>query len=248
MAHEINNPLSIISQAAQNTSRRLSANLPANRTAADEVGIDLDKLQQYLEKRSINSFLSNISQAVVRSSQIIQSMLNFTAASASERERCNVAQLIENSLTMAGNDYDLKKKYNFRGIRITTNIAQGLPDITANHIEMEQMLFNLLKNAGQAMVDVKRDGFEPAIDISATAEEGNIIIKLSDNGPGIPASIRSRVMEPFFTTKEIGVGSGLGLSVAYFIVVKRHQGHFLIDSAVDQGTTFTITLPIETSA
>ncbi len=243
LAHEINNPLSIISQAAQNTRRRLSNTLPANRKIAEELGIDLDQLQLYLEQRSITSFLDNIAHAVERSADIIQTMLNFTASSASEREICSVQQLIDNAMEMAWNDYELKKKFNFRQTVITREIPDKMAEIRVNRIEIVQVFFNLIKNACQALAEIKRDGFTPEIVLAAKASEDHVIITFKDNGPGIPDAIKLRIFEPFFTTKEIGVGTGLGLSVAYFIIVKRHQGQFQVDSAIDQGTTFTIKLP-----
>ena len=245
MAHEINNPLSIISQAAQNAQRRLSPSLPANREIAAQLEIDLTRLQDYLEQRGIYSFLQNIGQAVERSAEIVQNMLNFTSSSASEREICSLEQTVLSALELAKNDYDLKKKYNFRNIRISTSFPAELPQVIINRMEIEQVFFNLFKNAGQAMSEVKRPDFQPEIKIVATSDRKYISLEVSDNGPGIPDHIKSRILEPFFTTKEVGIGSGLGLSVAYFIVVKRHKGQFLIHSEVGQGTTFNIFLPRE---
>ncbi len=243
LAHEINNPLSIISQAAQNTRRRLSGSLPANRKVAEELGIDLDQLQLYLEQRNITSFLDNIAHAVDRSAEIIKNMLNFTASSASQRELCPIQQLLDNALEMAGNDYGLKKKFNFRQTMINQDIPGDLPEIRVNRIEIVQVFFNLIKNACQALAEIDEPDFVPEINLTAKVNEDNVIITFADNGPGIPEPIKLRIFEPFFTTKEIGVGTGLGLSVAYFIVVKRHYGQFLVDSTLGQGTTFTIKLP-----
>ena len=243
MAHEINNPLSIISQAAQNARRRLSNTLPANQKIAAELGIDLDNLQHYLSQRGIPSFLDNIASAVERSAGIIQNMLNFTSTTASKRELCSMQKLIDDALEMAWNDYDLKKKFNFRQTIIHQDIPVDLPDIRVNRVEIEQVFFNLLKNSCQAITACQQSDLTPEIRVKATATEDHVIINFTDNGPGIPDAIKLRIFEPFFTTKDVGVGTGLGLSVAYFIVVKRHQGNFLVDSGLDQGTTFTIKLP-----
>lgn len=243
LAHEINNPLSIISQAAQNTRRRLANSLPANQKTAAELGIDLDKLQLYLEQRSIMTFLDNISNAVERSADIIKNMLNFTATSEAKREPCPVSPLVDNAIKMAWNDYDLKKKFNFRQTLVQRNIPDDLPEIIGNRIELEQVFFNLLKNAAQAIAEIKDKTVEPEIRLTAKATADHVIITFKDNGPGISDAVKHRIFEPFFTTKEIGVGTGLGLSVAYFIIVKRHKGQFLVDSAIGQGSTFTIKLP-----
>lgn len=243
MAHEINNPLSIISQAAQNTIRRLSTTLPANQKIAEELGFDLQKMNMYLEKREIHRFLGNIDTAVNRSSEIITNMLNFSATNASQREICSITKIIQESLVLAHSDYDLKKKYDFRNIQIETNLSEDLPQISINRVEIQQVIFNLLKNSGQAMSDICRDDYQPNITITAHADEKVLTLNLSDNGPGIPADIQTRIFEPFYTTKEVGVGTGLGLSVSYFIIVKRHQGQFKVESEENKGTTFTIILP-----
>lgn len=243
MAHEINNPLSIISQAVQNATRRLSAILPANQKIADELGIDLKQLDAYLKKREIPRFLENIETAVNRSSEIITNMLNFSATNASQREICSIVEIIQESLTLAHSDYDLKKKYDFRDIQIETNLPEDLPQISINRIEIQQVIFNLLKNAGQAMNDISRDDYHPKITITADADEKVLTLKLEDNGPGIPEKIQTRIFEPFYTTKEVGIGTGLGLSVSYFIIVKRHQGQFKVESKENKGTIFTIILP-----
>ncbi len=243
MAHEINNPLGIISQAAQNAMRRLSTTLPANQKIAAELGIDLKQIDTYLKKREIPRFLENIKTAVNRSSEIIQNMLNFSTTNASQRETCCITDIIKESLTLAHSDYDLKKKFDFRNIQIETHLAEDLPQISINRIEIQQVVFNLLKNASQAMNDVSRDNYLPKITITASADQDNLTLKLTDNGPGMPAAIKARIFEPFYTTKEIGAGTGLGLSVSYFIIVKRHQGQFQVESEEDKGTSFTITLP-----
>ncbi len=243
MAHEINNPLSIISQAAQNATRRLSVTLPANQKIADELGIDLKQIDAYLKKREIPRFLENIETAVNRSSEIIMNMLTFSATNASQRETSSIVKVIKESLTLAHSDYDLKKKYDFRDIQIETSLPDDLPQISINRIEIQQVIFNLLKNASQAMNDISRDDYHPKITITAEADEKALTLKLEDNGPGIPENIQTRIFEPFYTTKEVGVGTGLGLSVSYFIIVKRHQGQFQVESTENKGTIFTIILP-----
>jgi len=235
--------LSIISQAAQNTIRRTSPDFPNNQKVAEEADIDLNKMKIYFEKRGINGFLENICTGVERSSDIIKNMLDFSSNSVSHREVCSLKSIVENSVTLARNDYDLKKKNDFRDIEIDIDIDESLPDISINKIEIQQVIFNLLKNAGQAMFDIKSDGYHPIIKIRAAVNGRFLTLTVNDNGPGIPQNIQSRIFEPFFTTKEIGVGTGLGLSVSYYIIVKRHHGNFQIDSELGRGTLFTIDLP-----
>lgn len=244
MAHEINNPLSIISQATQNTKRRISADLPANQKAAQEVGIDLQKMADYMDKRAISRFLADIQEAVGRTTSIVNNMLSFSATSSFKREGCSVADIITETLLLANNDYDLKKKYNYKNIQLETKIADGLPRLFVNKTEIEQVLFNLIKNAAQAMAEAGSNDEQPRIKITASLQKFGVKLTLTDNGPGIGAEIKKRIFEPFYTTKAPGVGTGLGLSVSYFIITNRHQGRFRVVSELGQGTTFVIELPV----
>jgi len=80
--------------------------------------------------------------------------------------------------------------------------------------------------------------------ISIEMDNSHFIIRVEDNGPGIPADIRKRVFEPFYTTKEVGEGTGLGLSVSYFIITENHKGQMYVESQLNLGTTFIIKLPV----
>jgi signal transduction histidine kinase len=98
---------------------------------------------------------------------------------------------------------------------------------------------NLFMNASHAI-----EGDQGLIHIRTWADDNNIYVSVEDNGCGIPAENIGKLFEPFFTTKEVGKGTGLGLSLA-FDIVKKHGGHFDVQSEVGKGTTFTITLPQE---
>lgn len=245
IAHEINNPLSIICQSTQNTERRLAPDLPANHRAASELDLDLKKVDHYIRIREIPRFLKNINSAVERIADIIKSISNFSTSSTATKEFCKIKEVVDDALTLAYNDFSLKKKYDFRNVTIDIALPDDLPMVPVNRSEMEQVIFNLVKNAGQAMAEARDKNPSPQIRISASAAGQLLKLTITDNGPGIPEDIRSRVLEPFFTTKGVGIGSGLGLSVSYYIIVKRHQGSFRIDSHSDRGTTFTMTLPLK---
>ena len=243
MAHEINNPLSIIGQSSQNAVRRLNVDFPANQQVATECGIDLHRLADYLDKRGIYGFFDNIDIAVKRSAEIIKSMLNFSSTNASQREVCAIGDIIQESLTLANGDYSLKRKHAFRNIEIEVNVPENLPMISVNRIEIQQVIFNLLKNSGQAMSGIAIEGVKSKIILTVSGGKKSLTLKVTDNGPGIPAPIQARIFDPFYTTKEPGSGTGLGLSVSYFIIVKRHLGQFYVKSEEGKGASFFITLP-----
>lgn len=242
MAHEINNPLGGILQGVQNVLRRTDPGIEANIRTAEEVGCTLDTFREYMEKRRIFRFLEGIRESGERASNIVANMLEFSRRSESSRQPVDIHRTIEKSINLAGQDYDLKKRYDFKQISIIRDFQLDDPIITATETELEQVFLNLLRNAAQAMGDRPPEG-RPVITLRTLPADGDIRIIVEDNGPGMPDEIRRRVFEPFFTTKPVGVGTGLGLSVSYFIITKNHGGHIVVESEQGLGTSFTITLP-----
>jgi len=242
MAHEINNPLGIITQTAQIIQRRLDPALPANQSVAAACGLDLDSLRQYLNERQINEFVVNIRTATERAAKIIVSMLKFSRKSESLTELVDLSQLVEQSLLLAATDYDLKKKYDFKEIAIIREFAPNLPLVPIMAMEIEQTLLNLLKNAAQALRIGQTQA--PQITVRTHRDDNFVVVEIEDNGPGIPLDIQKRIFEPFFTTKPVGQGTGLGLSISYAIITTNHHGRIAVRSAPGAGACFTIHLPL----
>jgi len=246
MAHEINNPLGAIMQHAQNIERRVSSDIPANVKAAAEVGVSLDLVHAYLEKRGIFDFIGHIRTAGIRASEIISNMLYFSRRSEGGIESVQLSALLDRVVELAGTDYDMKKKYDFQRIDLRRDYTPDLPPVHLIVAEMEQVLLNILKNAAQAMsgAEMRR---QPSITLRTRLIKGMVMIGIEDNGPGMAEATRLRVFEPFFSTKEVGVGTGLGLSVAYAIVTKGHHGSIEVESRPGEGCCFTIKLPLQRS-
>jgi PAS domain S-box-containing protein len=245
MAHEINNPLGGIMMSAQNIMRRISPDLPKNIEAAHEAGISLERLHDYFRKREIDAMLQGIRQMCSRASQIVKNMLDFSRQSNAVKEHVDIRFLVEQALELAAHDYDLKKKYDFRNITIYRHYDDNLPTVRCIPTEIEQVILNLLKNATQAMWEIKQKEYVPVIIIRLYQQEKAVFIEIEDNGPGIDDDIKRRIFEPFFTTKEVGVGTGLGLSVSYNIITNNHHGTITAESASGKGARFTISLPME---
>jgi signal transduction histidine kinase len=172
-------------------------------------------------------------------------MLDFSRQSGSVRGPCDLSALIERAVTLASSDYDLKKSYDFRKIEIIRDIAPDMPHVVCAQTEIEQVVLNLLRNAAQAMASAEPAVAAPRIVIRARVSGGMARIEIEDNGPGMDQETQRRIFEPFFTTKPTGVGTGLGLSVSYFIVTKGHGGSIAVDSSTGRGTMFTIELPLD---
>jgi PAS domain S-box-containing protein len=243
MAHEINNPLGIISQAAQNVERRVSPELPANRKAAEELGVNLEGIKAYFEKRQIPEFIGSIREASLRASRIIANMLQFSRRAGTAMQPTSPAEVIEQAMELAASDYELKMKFKFRSIEIIRDYAFDMPEVPMVVVEMEQVMLNLVKNAAQAMILNPPDR-RPRITLRLRREERYALIEVEDNGPGMDEEVRRRVFEPFFTTKEPGKGTGLGLSVSYVIVTQNHKGLMEVESKPGSGTCFRVRLPL----
>jgi len=243
MAHEINNPLGIIMGAAQNAQRRLDPAMAKNRETAAESGLDFEKIVHYLEKRSILLYLNSIKTASERAAEIVKKMLGFSRKSESTKSLHQVSSLLDNAVEMAGSDYDLKKRYDFKAICIIREYAPDL-SLFCNGSEITQVVLNMLKNAAQAMGD--RDGLKdtpPEIIIRSTDQGESCLLEIIDNGPGMDNAHKEKIFDPFFTTKAPGQGTGLGLSVSYFIITRNHNGRIEVESEPGRGTKFIIRLP-----
>jgi PAS domain S-box-containing protein len=244
MAHELNNPLGGMLQGVQNVQRRLSPDLKSNHAAAEEIGIDLNKLRAYMEKREVLSFLDGIKESGRKASQIISNMLQFSRKSESLMAPTNLLKMLDNVLELAGKNYDLEKRFDFRNIIITREFAADLPLIPCTDTEIEQVILNLLRNAAWAMVNEKK-GKPPQIILRVHLEDHMVRIEIEDNGPGMEEDVRKKIFEPFFTTKPLGEGTGLGLSVSNMIITNNHQGTLEVESEPGEGTKFIIRLPVE---
>lgn len=241
MAHEINNPLAIMLQHTQILQNRLNPNLAKNRDVARDCALNLDDMSNYLEQRGIMGMLDAIRHAGDRAKTIVDEMVHFARQHKTEFKPCNLSELLDATLHLAESDYDLKKKYGFRNIEIRKEIPEHLPEITCDRNEIQQVILNLLRNSAIALHKANTE--KPVIQVRLTNNEQGLQIELADNGPGIPPSLLTRIFEPFFTTAEAGEGSGLGLSVAYFIICEKHGGHMRAENSPRGGCRFIIKLP-----
>lgn len=248
MAHELNNPLGGILQSVQNIRRRSSPDMPANLEAAQKLDLSLEAMNAYFQERGIAHFLDGIQSSGERAADIIRHMLAFSRRSDAGLVPCDVHSLLNHAVALAGSDYDLTKKYDFRKLRIEREYAADLPPIKASATEIEQVFLNLLKNAAQAMAGMTEQGREPTIILRTGLEANMLRIEVEDNGPGLSPEVRDRLFEPFYTTKPPGMGTGLGLSVSYFIVTQNHHGQIMADTAPGGGARFTLLLPLASAS
>lgn len=247
IAHEINNPLAGIMQNASVLSNRLGINkeIQANRKAAEELGISIDVIYQYLKRRDIPRIMSSMTEGGQRVAEIVKNMLSFARKSENKRSSFKIESLIDDTLKLISTEYNLNKNYDFRKIEINRDFGTNIPQVICERAKIQQVILNLLQNGAQAMFSIKRKNYIPSFTIRTALEKDEMVrIDIQDNGPGMEKSIQSRIFEPFFTTKEEGSGTGLGLSVSYFIITENHKGKLSVHSIPGKGTTFTILLPL----
>ncbi|MEO0540786.1 MAG: ATP-binding protein [Cyanobacteria bacterium P01_A01_bin.105] len=170
-----------------------------------------------------------------RISQLVQSMKSYSYMDRAAQQEIDLHDGLEDTLRL----FAFKLKH---GIQIERHYDRSLPQLMAYGSELNQVWTNLIDNAVDAVNEGTPDSAAPTIVVRTCQKNNHVIVEIQDNGPGIPAAIRDRIQEPFFTTKPMGKGSGLGLDVVRRIVEKRHHGSLLVES-VPGKTCFRVRLP-----
>lgn len=244
MAHELNNPLGIILQGLQNMVNRLDPGSEANRKSALECGTTMEAIHAYFGKRKIDRYLQGIHEAGERASDIIIGMLQFTRKSGVEKKKENINSLMDNAIEFLASDYNFRIKYDFKKIDIQREYETDIIPCRCVKTEIEQVFLNIVKNAAQALTAVNDEELSPSIHIRTATLPSCIQIRITDNGPGMDSETVHNIFDPFFSTKGAGLGTGLGLSVSYFIITEKHGGTLRALSEPGKGTTFIIELPV----
>ncbi len=246
MAHEINNPLGAMLHNVQNIRRRLSAHLPRNQQIADGLQLDLEILERYLEAREIPALLNGIDAAGQRAARIVEHMLKFSRLSDRQLAPCDLNALVSQACEVARTELQLADGGDLRQLPIELQLSPRLPEVRVVATELEQVLLNLIGNAAHAIAQRKRQApsHQGRLSIRTRLRSPWVEVLIQDNGIGMSEKVRKRIFEPFFTTKDTGQGTGLGLSVSYFIITNNHQGQMEVQSHLGEGSCFTLRLPL----
>ena len=243
MAHEINNPLAGILQNAAVLENRLLGDLPANRKSAEAAGTTLSAIRHYLELRKLPGMIENIRESGSRAAAIVRNMLSFARKSDRRVSTHDLGKLLDQTLELVRTDYDMKKRYDVKQIQIVREYDPLAPPIPCEASKLQQVFMNIMKNGAEAMAE-KADVSEPPAFVLRVKDAGDWVrVEIEDNGPGMEEGTRRRIFEPFFTTKPVGQGTGLGLSVSYFIITEDHGGQMHVRAVEGGGTCFVIRLP-----
>ncbi|MEA5592837.1 GAF domain-containing protein [Rivularia sp. UHCC 0363] len=255
VAHEINNPVSFIfgnlTYVTQYTQDLLQIvnlyhkhldNLPADiQTQIEE--LDLDFIVSDLPKT-----LQSMKIGADRIREIVLSLRNFSRKDEADLKAVQIHEGIDSTLLILG--HRLKANGEYPGIEIIKKYDE-LPLVECYPAQLNQVFMNILSNSIDALeqkfdlLSKKYSKVALNIEISTAVIESKVIIKITDNGCGIPKEVINKIYDPFFTTKDVGKGTGLGLLICYQIIVEKHQGQIKCSSEVGQGTEFVIEVPIK---
>jgi signal transduction histidine kinase len=175
----------------------------------------------------------------------VKGMLQHSRTSSGQKEPTDLNTLADEYLRLAYHGLRAKdKEFN---AELVMHFDQNLPKVNVIPQDIGRVLLNVINNAFYAVQQKARatgSGYKPEVELSTVQQNGSAIISVKDNGVGIPEAIKEKIMQPFFTTKPTGEGTGLGLSLSYDIVVKGHGGTIDVKSTEGQGSEFIIKLPL----
>lgn len=229
IAHEINNPSNFISGARKNLAIDIENFNELLMDMMDEEEKE-SKAGQMIRSTfdGFNKQLSLMDDGLSRIHSIINSLRIFSRGESTDYEKVDLTQGIESTLTIARTQFKNR-------IELTKEFAE-LPPVSCNLSQINQVVMNLVMNASQAIDQ------EGSIVIRTQHLEPYVLIQIIDNGKGMTEEVKNRIFDPFYTTKEVGVGTGMGLAICYEFI-RNHNGRIEVESIPDKGTTFNVFLP-----
>jgi len=214
VAHEINNPLAVIMQ----------------KTGWME---DLLAEEEFQKSKNLDEFknsIRKIDEHVDRARKVVHNMLGYARKMEPRLEDVDINGTIKQTISL------LENSARINNIDIRTDLSADLPIIASDQAQLQQIFFNLITNAIDA---IGKDGL---IHVESLRSDAHIAVKVTDSGPGLSEEQQRKVFDPFYTTKETGKGTGLGLWVSYSIMEKM-GGAIKVDSRVGEGATFIVEIP-----
>ena len=244
IAHEIKNPLNFVNNFAALSVDLLSelkeTAAPGFAALTDDQRAEIDDVSAML-----TSNLEKITEHGKRADGIVKAMLEHSRGSSAERRMVDLNALIDEALNLAY--HGARAQDQSFNITLERDFGEGIAPIEVNPQDMTRVFLNIFSNGFYAATRRARNGgdagFVPTLKVTTRDAGEAVEIRVRDNGTGIPAEIRDKLFQPFFTTKPTGEGTGLGLSITYDIVTKQHGGTITVDSEVDEFTEFVVTLP-----
>lgn len=245
MAHEINTPLQYIGgnlEFMQQAFDQLTKCVATTMNLLEQAQIDDESLNQ--DKRKVDFVLSRLPTAISQSregvdnlSRIVRAMRRFSHIT-EEPVETNLNDCIDSTLTVSKAEWKYVANVNFEP-------DENLPNLICLPGDLNQALLNMIVNAAHAIEEKLGDHPEEKGEISIRTffDDEDIAVEIQDTGMGIPREAQEKIFDQFFTTKEVGKGTGQGLAICRSIIVEKHGGRVAVTTAPSEGTTFTIYLP-----
>jgi len=244
IAHEIKNPLNFVNNFAEGsvelTEELIEELNKQKENLNSEDFAELDNLVNDLKQNSID-----ICDNGKRADSIVRSMMDHARGSKGELRSVNINKLLEENVNLAYHGYRaIDSSFN---VNIKKSFDDSISPIEIVQTDIGRALLNILNNACYAVVKKQKEkskDYSPELTISTKSGNGEVEIRIRDNGSGIPQKVREKIFNPFFTTKPTGEGNtGLGLSISYDIIVQQYRGKLEVESEPGEFTEFIITLP-----
>jgi signal transduction histidine kinase len=248
VAHEINTPVQYVSDNTTFLTESFTDVLGAVDQLSEIVrGHDGAALDRVLDDADIDFLRDEIPGALAQSkeglervTEIVKAMKDFSHPGVEVADN-DLNRIIESTSAVSRNEW----KY---AAELDLDLDPAMPLVPCSEGQVKQVILNMIVNASHAVLDRHSDGDQADIQgrlaISTRAEDGSAVIRISDNGSGMPPEVREHIFEQFFTTKEVGKGTGQGLALAWDVVVNGHGGTIAVESEVGVGSTFVISLPL----
>ncbi len=240
IAHELQNPLNFVKNFAEVSTDLIDEISGGRPHIAGKSSLEREILA------GLKQNLQEISQHGQRATSIIKGMLEHSRNGARERETVQINALVESSLRLAYQGLQAKEKNHTA--QLTTSYDPNLPAVTVVTQDMTRVLINLFTNAFYAVQQRQQQAapgtYRPEVAVRTLAVPAGVQIRIGDNGTGMSEAVKAKIFRPFFTTKPMGEGTGLGLSLSHDIVTTGHRGTLEVESTPGQGTEFILTLPV----
>jgi two-component system NtrC family sensor kinase len=252
IAHEINTPLQYINinleyiqeglkkwQAILDTASILANQGQAMPELAETVALlqhNISLLEEDCPLEEMRKALTDSVTGTARISRIVTAVKDFTAVRGSTRAPANLNSIIETALEVSRNTWS-------RVAECILALDPSLPQVLCWVDDIKQALLNLILNATQAIEECGKP-LPGRITVITCREGGHVVIRIADNGPGIPAAMRDKIFNLFYTTRDVGKGTGLGLAMVHDVIVTKHGGIIEVGGKESEGAIFTIRLPL----
>lgn len=255
VAHEINNPvnfiygnISYLNHYIQGLTELVALYQRHYPEPEDAIATHIETIELEYLLEDLGRIIQSFQVGANRIRRIVQSLRNFSRLDEAEMKAVDIHEGIDSTLLIL--QHRLKAQPNRPSIQVNRYYGR-LPQVECYPSQLNQVFMNILGNALDALdqhygsLDPDRAQSTPLeITLTTAFTEPNVVVRVHNNGPGIPPQVMGQLFDPFFTTKPLGKGTGLGLSISHQIITEKHHGQIICESSPERGTTFCVSIPV----